>query len=307
MIGSLLIFTPTSLAAEPIKIKVKNEQIQTDTPPLFEKGRVLIPIRAVAESLDANVAWESKTKTATVSKWSKKIDLTVGKKIVYVEGDDFTIGSADNTRKEISIDVPVKNVNSRVYIPLRVVSETLGYDVHWANNTVFINAPKSKWGNYFHGNLDEARKIALSITSSDLQFQHKPLDANFTVVRSTYLFPEGEALQFHHISGDLISFIQFKDDFPIVVWQGRFQEADPIQGFVNRNFTEQRGTAPAPINKPHLYYSSGIFGVTSTVQSGQIAVDGTILETGYKHKVEDTVVEDRGTISLTMPDEKRVD
>lgn len=308
MISSLFIFTSTSFAAEPVNIIVNNKQIQTDTPPLFEKGRVLIPIRAVAESLDASVQWESKTKTATVSKWSKKIHLTVGKKTVYVDGTHVPLQSSKNTTAEVSIDVPVKNVNNRVYIPLRVVSELLGYEVHWANNTVSINSPKSKWGNYFNGTLSEAREIAMSIPSApDLQSQHKPLDVNSGIENNIYLFAEGKALEFYYIYGDTISFIQFKNDFPVVVWQAHFQGNDLLQAFANGNFTEQRGTPPATSNKPYLYYSSGIFGVSSTLESGRIDIDGTITETGYLRTVEGIVTDERGTISLTMPDEKRVD
>lgn|GEM_PF-6721232 len=70
MIGAISIGS-TAFATGGISITVKNKQIPTDSPPIYDQGRVLVPLRAVSEALGASVEWNQKSKTATVRKWSE--------------------------------------------------------------------------------------------------------------------------------------------------------------------------------------------------------------------------------------------
>ncbi|WP_438431412.1 stalk domain-containing protein [Gorillibacterium sp. sgz500922] len=85
---------------------------QTDVPPVVREQRTLVPIRVVAEALGAKVKWNQATQTATITLNGRVLTLTLGKTI---EG----------------MDVPAQEMNGRILVPLRYVSEALGAYVMW--------------------------------------------------------------------------------------------------------------------------------------------------------------------------------
>ncbi|WNS41499.1 copper amine oxidase N-terminal domain-containing protein [Paenibacillus sp. MMS20-IR301] len=85
---------------------------QTDVPPVIQEQRTLVPIRAVAEALGAEVKWDHATKTATILLDGKVLTMTLGK---LIDG----------------MDVPAQAIDGRIMVPLRYVSETLGAYVMW--------------------------------------------------------------------------------------------------------------------------------------------------------------------------------
>lgn len=302
-IVGLITFGTTSYASSPIKVMVKNEQIKTDTPPIIEKGRVLVPIRVVAESLGATVAWDQKAKTATVNKWSESIKLTVGQKMASVEG-------RLNSSGEISLDVSVKIINSRVYVPLRFLSQEYGYRVAWNDNMVTIQSPLTpdQQTKLYEGDLAEAREMAMSNVWS-AHYEHTPLTTSHATERygTTFLFPEGEALRFYVIDGDETVFLmEYKEDFLVATWQAHLDnlEEDPIQQLLEDKLTDRTGSKPE-IKKVLFYHSSGIFGPSGWTRNGRVDLDGKVTETGYERYLDSEVTDSTGTISLTMPDEKR--
>lgn len=92
--------------------------------PVYEKnGRSLVPIRFISEALGASVGWDSKTKQISISSGDKKILLTEGSKVVYV-----------NNNKRM-IDVPAEVRNGTTFVPIRFVTEVLGATVDYDRNT----------------------------------------------------------------------------------------------------------------------------------------------------------------------------
>jgi len=57
-----------ALADNPIKLFVSGKEIRSDVAAFDDKGRVMVPIRSVAEALDANVTWDGKTNSVIVEK-----------------------------------------------------------------------------------------------------------------------------------------------------------------------------------------------------------------------------------------------
>lgn len=113
-----------AFAAEPgptVSLVVNGKGVATDVPPLRENGRMLVPIRMIAESTGATVQYDAAAKQVTLGEKGKHVLLIVGSRIAYVNGERFTL------------DVPPKIVNKRTVVPIRFVSEALGYRVHWDN------------------------------------------------------------------------------------------------------------------------------------------------------------------------------
>jgi hypothetical protein len=99
-----------------------NETVQQlDVAPFISQGRTMVPLRIIAESLGAEVDWNSSTRTVIIAGREEMINLTVD---VPLLGDMGT---------------PVI-VNGFTFVPVRYVSETLGATVRWdgENNAVYI-------------------------------------------------------------------------------------------------------------------------------------------------------------------------
>lgn len=115
-----------------------------DAEPFIENGRTLVPFRAIAEALGADVGWDAKTQTVTISKanpnaqksdapdGSKNIQLVIGQKNALVNGASVTL------------DVPAKIATNRTYVPLRFVSEAMEMGVNWdaATKKITIDTPE---------------------------------------------------------------------------------------------------------------------------------------------------------------------
>ena len=102
---------------------------QMDTAPIIYLDRTFVPVRFLGNALgvsDSNIEWNGNTRTATL-KGSNKLDLTIGKSAITVNGI-----SED-------IDVAPMITNSRTMLPARHVAEGLGFTVGWdADNQLVI-------------------------------------------------------------------------------------------------------------------------------------------------------------------------
>lgn len=130
---SLMVLGSVAAAQDAVKIKINNTDVSFDTPPLIESGRTLVPLRKVFEVINADVLWNEKDQSVTVSKGDKKILVTVGSESAYVD------------KALHKLDVKPKIVNSRVYVPLRFILEALNAKVAWngTENEVLIFTQKS--------------------------------------------------------------------------------------------------------------------------------------------------------------------
>ncbi|OAB41421.1 copper amine oxidase N-terminal domain-containing protein [Paenibacillus glacialis] len=302
VILSLLSVGSIANAAKPISIFVEDKKIQSVVAPILAQGRVLVPIRVVAESLGAKVSWDQKMNTVTIRKWSESVILTLGKNTASREGKPNESGVID-------LDVSVQKEKNRIYVPLRFLSQQYGYKVNWDGKSITIKSPLSakERMTLYEGSLQEARTLVMRmVNSSNVHYENKPLKItnDSEDFSKTFLFPDGESLRFYAIEGDTVSLYEFKDDFPIVTWQAYLQEGDPLQQFIKGKYLVQKGKS-INIHKKFLYYNLGGWGDSSTERSGQIDLEGIMTGIGYKHRVSGDVVNSEGKISLELPDEVR--
>ena len=114
-----------------------------DVRPFIEDNRTLVPVRAVAEKMGAEVLWDNDTQTVTMNKLNEKITyegkeylncttnakLVIGQKSITIGLTDANGVQAFSVVKEM--DVAAKIVSGRTFIPARFVGYALGYDVAW--------------------------------------------------------------------------------------------------------------------------------------------------------------------------------
>ncbi|MBP1156791.1 MULTISPECIES: copper amine oxidase N-terminal domain-containing protein [unclassified Paenibacillus] len=94
--------------------------------PFIENGFTLMPARAIAESLGANVEWEEASQQVSIQRGETTILLTNESNAAIVNGQEFTI------------DAPAKIVNGSMVLPLRFVAESLGAKVDWKAESQMI-------------------------------------------------------------------------------------------------------------------------------------------------------------------------
>ncbi len=91
--------------------------------PYIKNDRTMVPVRALCEIFGSDVSWDSETNAVSISKDGKYVILDIGSDNIYVNGE----------KKQI--DCAPEIVNDTTFIPLRAVSENLGYYVYYVGAT----------------------------------------------------------------------------------------------------------------------------------------------------------------------------
>lgn len=126
-----------------IKINGKVQQIPKEMGRAYinkRTSRTMVPIRFVAENLGNKVEFIERQadhpKGAVLIKSNSKT-------IYFAIGSDQYEIYGDKTQRGV-LDTPTVLAGNRTYVPLRFVSEALGYKVDWVNREVLIQKDPSK-------------------------------------------------------------------------------------------------------------------------------------------------------------------
>ena len=154
-----MLFSMTATAAEPIKLIVDGECIVTDVDPVVINNRTLVPLRSIFEKLGATVEWINIKQQAVVRTSNTNIILAVGDSRAHVN------------EKIYELDTPPVIINSRTFVPVRFISEILGYIVEWdgANNAVVINSTPANAGGSQINRVSFTSKDNTSIVTVDMK------------------------------------------------------------------------------------------------------------------------------------------
>lgn len=122
-------------ATENITVTVDGIQVQFDTQPDIINNRVMVPMRAIFETVGASVEWDPETRSVYGSYKGLYISFTIDSKTMLKNFVD------------IELDTPPMIINDRTYLPVRAVGEGLGFDVQWDGNNkrVIITTDSTKY------------------------------------------------------------------------------------------------------------------------------------------------------------------
>ncbi|MGP3788601.1 copper amine oxidase N-terminal domain-containing protein [Paenibacillus sp. 1A_MP2] len=120
--------------SNPIAVLVNYNKVTfpSNQNPYIKEGVTMVPVRGVFEQMSANVSWERNASgkiVVTAKHFEDTVKLTVGSK------------TAQRNGVNVQLDKSVENVNGRITVPLRFLSESFGAQVKWV--------PRSKSGNSF--------------------------------------------------------------------------------------------------------------------------------------------------------------
>lgn len=108
-----------------------------DVAPFVESERTYVPVRYLAYALgipENGVSWDELNQSATLSSPDgKAIIITIGQAVLTVDGH------------EQAMDAPPLLREGRIFLPVRWIAQTLGYEVSWdeSNSTVMVGPPGS--------------------------------------------------------------------------------------------------------------------------------------------------------------------
>ncbi len=129
LVLSLLCICISAIAADDITLVINNKKVNCDVPPVISNDRTLVPVRVLFEHLNADVSWDPVLRQVIVKSEDKIMIFNIDSKIMYLNGNSYTLDAA-----------PVI-INDRTLVPIRFVSENLGYDVDWDGDsrTVYVS------------------------------------------------------------------------------------------------------------------------------------------------------------------------
>lgn len=95
----------------------------TGAEPFVEKGRTMIPLKALADAFGFEVKWDQSEKKITLTKENMIITMIVGKTEILVNGNKLASETAPMVKNNVT------------FLPVRELAEVLGIEVKWDQAT----------------------------------------------------------------------------------------------------------------------------------------------------------------------------
>jgi len=135
LILSLLL--SSRLFAQPsdtISLVLNGEKYSLQTQPIVKSGTSLVGMRELFEILGAKVEWDAKEQKISATKGINYIELKVGSKIAYKNGEKLELPLAPEVKDGVT------------YMPLRWVGEALDTEIQWLEeeNSIYITTQKEE-------------------------------------------------------------------------------------------------------------------------------------------------------------------
>jgi pectate lyase len=113
----------------PIEIFVNGKGVKTEAPSVMRDGRVMVPVRIIAEAMGADVSWSEEKNAVLINSMPGQARLKEKTTQLIVNGLD------------VKPDVPPFLLSGSMMVPVRWVSEALGLEVTWAQDSqsVYVN------------------------------------------------------------------------------------------------------------------------------------------------------------------------
>ncbi len=114
---------------ELITVSVNGEEIFFDQPPVTDTAnyRTLVPMRAVLDTLGAEISWDNNTNTAGILFHDTRILIRIGEPFMMVNGESVPLSS------------PAIEFNNRTLLPIRSIIEAINGTVQWNEEKKHIN------------------------------------------------------------------------------------------------------------------------------------------------------------------------
>lgn len=104
----------------PIDVIINDRYLDTDVDALIIDNRTYVPFRAVVEAFNfSDVEWNSELYKTTFKAGDIEMELLINTPVVIVNDE------------EVAMDAPTLIIEGRTMVPIRIISEILGFEVGW--------------------------------------------------------------------------------------------------------------------------------------------------------------------------------
>ena len=132
------VFMPVTLQASEISVSIEGELVNFEGQgPVIVDGRTLVPVRGVFEALGFEVEWDEVERTVILHREGHLVAITVDSEAFITNARNYTL------------DVPAQIINDRTMLPIRLVLESVGYNVGWDESTRTVTISAYEIGKHF--------------------------------------------------------------------------------------------------------------------------------------------------------------
>ncbi|MCM3701020.1 stalk domain-containing protein [Paenibacillus macerans] len=131
LLSSVVVGAASAQSAKDIHVTLNGITQTFSQQPIQSNHVTLVPMRALFESLGAQVDYDTASGLITATKGTDTIELKVNNTTAHKNGQSITL------------ETPAKLINGSAYVPLRFVGESFGAKVDWdkATSTIQIELP----------------------------------------------------------------------------------------------------------------------------------------------------------------------
>lgn len=129
-------------------VEVNGFNLASDYAPYVDRNRTFVPIRELTELMGADVKWDQGTKSVRIKLRDQDVKLKINSSVVYVNNKKMQMDKASTPRLTEYVH---QNGDCKTMVPLRFLSENLGFDVQWNNakrvasiSNGIVQAPKEE-------------------------------------------------------------------------------------------------------------------------------------------------------------------
>lgn len=162
-----------------IRVNIDGQQLLFDTNPQIVNGRTLVPMGTIFSTLGLTIDWDEATRTATGTSDDTAISFTIGSDQALVNGEVRTL------------EVPASIINDRTMIPLRFLSEALGYNVVWVGDSNLILISRSDIEEWRYDGFEKVEpykeyeaKFINGVKTADIRYTGKNHEVEFVTLYS---------------------------------------------------------------------------------------------------------------------------
>ncbi|GGG11078.1 hypothetical protein GCM10010912_64380 [Paenibacillus albidus] len=282
MAGMVLFLSAATMvsAAPKLQVMVNNSSVEYGVQQA--NGRVMVPLAAFRSFKNIGLQWDVNAQKATITRDNTVIKIKAGERGAWIND------------KAVSLDVPAKNVDGRITVPLRFISEALGARVRVdaAANKVWIQerATTAIVQNYNGSDLAKSRLAALQMPVDESR-AFKPISGKEEGLSSTYYFPAGRSDCYFVLHGDLVMYYEIKDNIQKMEWLARLdlsKEATNrgVASLFGHPIIEEDGVEPS-IAPAYAYFNTNAW--SSQIMYGMTYTDGTPAPAGQHLEWTDTL------------------
>lgn len=185
MIVMLVNITPNAYAQSPIKLIIDGKTVKADPEAFIKNDRTLVPIRVIAEELDAEVTWDNNNRMVHISKEDLHVVLPIDSHIIEYTIDNETIYNLSDVAPLIK--------DERTFVPIRVISNALGVGIEWDNDkrAVIINSSEeSEIEPFFDSEISSVNSGQTILGTTNLKTDFKSTPKGAAVIKYLLIDPD---------------------------------------------------------------------------------------------------------------------